>query len=69
MLATHTDDVKVVQESLRGLRRVDEATLASVDVLNERLERLRRSSALFAGVMFSEHVDRLAGRGVISAAG
>jgi hypothetical protein len=48
---------------------VDEATLASVDVLGERLEQLKRASGLFAGVMFSEHVKHLAGRGVVSAAG
>jgi len=69
MLATHTDEIRVVQESLRGRRPVDEATLASVDVLGERLEQLKRASGLFAGVMFSEHVKHLAGRGVVSAAG
>ena len=69
MLGTQADDIRIVQASLRGRRPVDEATLASVEILGERLERLKRSSAAFAGVVFSEHVERLAGRGVVSAAG
>jgi len=62
------DEIKIVRESLRGRRPVDDATLASVDVLSERLERLKRSSSLFAGIMLSEHVQRLAARRVVSAA-
>lgn len=69
MLGTHTDEIRLVQESLRGRRPVDEAALAAVEVLGERLERLKQSSSLFAGVVFSEHVERMAGRGVFAAAG
>ncbi len=69
MLATRSDEIKVVQDSLRGLRPVDESTLASVDVLGERLARLKQSSRLFAGVAFSDHVHLLAGRNVVSVAG
>jgi len=69
MLATYTDDVKIVQASLRGSRPVDRKTMASVDVLVEKLERLKMSSRLFAGVDFSDHVKRLAARGAVPAAG
>lgn len=49
---------QVVGASLTGKRPVDEKTYASMAVLSDRLERLRRSP-LFAGVTFSPHVEQL----------
>lgn len=50
---------RIVGESLAGARRVDEQTYASVSVLSERLERLRQSSPLFAGVTLSAYAENL----------
>lgn len=50
---------RIVGESLAGERPVDERTYASVEVLAERLERLKQSSGLFAGVAFSPYARKL----------
>lgn len=60
---------RIVGESLAGERPVDEQTHASVAVLAERLERLKRSSSLVAGVTFSPHVQRLGQRAGVVAVG
>lgn len=50
---------RIVGESLVGARRVDEQTYASVSVLSERLERLKQSNSLFAGVTLSAYAENL----------
>ena len=60
MLATHCDNVKIVGDSLCGARPIDEETFSSISVLQERLERLKKNSNLFADITFSPHVDELA---------
>ena len=50
---------QIVSESLMGDRPADEQTCASMVVLAERLERLRESSHLFAGVAFSPYVSKM----------
>ena len=50
---------RIVGESLAGERPVDERTYASVEVLAERLERLKQSSSLLAGVAFSPYAQKL----------
>ena len=50
---------QIVGESLAGDRLADEQTHASIAVLAERLERLKQTSSLFDGIMFSGHVERL----------
>ena len=50
---------QIVGESLMGERPVDEQTCASMAILADRLERLKRSSDLFAGVSFSPYVQRM----------
>lgn len=50
---------QVVGQSLAGERPVDEQTGMSIAVLADRLERLRHSSNLFAGVMFSPYVQKM----------
>jgi hypothetical protein len=50
---------QVVGQSLAGQRPVDEQTGMSIAVLADRLERLRQSSSLFAGVMFSPYVQKM----------
>ncbi len=50
---------QIVGESLMAERPLDEQTCASVAVLADRLERLKHSSDLFAGVTFSPYVLKM----------
>jgi len=50
---------QIVDESLMGTRPVDEQTCASMAILADRLERLKQSSSLFAGVAFSPYVQKM----------
>lgn len=52
-------DCRIVGESLAGERPVDEQTSVSMEVLVERLERLKQSGRLFAGVSLSGHAEGL----------
>lgn len=50
---------QIVAESLTAERPVDEQTCASMAILADRLERLKKSSDLFAGVAFSPYVQKM----------
>ena len=50
---------QVVEKSMTGARVVDEQTFASLDVLSERLERLKKLDKVFSGVTFSPAVEKL----------
>ncbi len=50
---------RIVGESLAGKRPVTERTYASLEVLAERLERLKQSSSLFADIAFSPQAQKL----------
>ncbi len=50
---------QIVGESLMGARPVDEQTCASMAILADRLEQLKQSSELFAGVAFSPYVLKM----------
>jgi len=50
---------QIVGQSLIGERPVDEQTGLSMAILSDRLERLKQSSNLFAGVMFSPYVQKM----------
>jgi hypothetical protein len=52
------DNIRIVNECLAGERAVDEQTHAAVAILAERLERLRASSRVFAGISFSPQVKK-----------
>jgi len=67
MLAAKCDHFKVITESLSGARSTDEEIFSSIAVLAERLERLKKTNALFDEVGFSEQVEKLALREMISA--
>lgn len=67
MLAVKCDHFKVITESLSGARSTDEDIFSSIAVLAERLERLKKTNALFDEVGFSEQVEELALREMISA--
>ena len=50
---------EVVKGSLTGKREVDEHTLTSVEVLNDRLERLKKLGAKYSRIEFSPDVKKL----------
>ena len=53
---------RIVSESLTGERTVDEQTFASLAILSERLERLKKVGGFFAEVGFSQDIKRLKNR-------
>jgi len=55
-----TNYFQVLRDSVAGRRRVDEQTFASMEILSERLERLKQLDKSFAKVTFSSSVKRLA---------
>jgi hypothetical protein len=59
MIGTDSNHCRIVAESLAGEREVDEQTLASLAVLDERLERVRKLDDAFSGVVFSGDVEKL----------
>jgi hypothetical protein len=59
MIGMDSDHCRVVTESLRGQREVDDQTFSSLAVLSERLERLKKLGEAFAGVTFSSDVKQL----------
>jgi hypothetical protein len=59
MIELYPDHYEVVKESLSGKRIVDEQTLASVAVLGERLEHVRKMGGKFSSIGFSPAVERL----------
>jgi hypothetical protein len=55
----YQDHCEVVKDILEGVRGADEQTYASVAVLNDRLQRVRKLGHKFARVEFSPAVKRL----------
>ena len=53
------DHCEVVQESLHGARETDERTFASLEILKDRLDRVKRISPKFAIVEFSPAVSQM----------
>jgi len=51
---------QIVAMSLSGEREVDEETFASLAILAERLERVKKVGNQFSGVTFSSAVEKLA---------
>ncbi|MGD8500712.1 MAG: hypothetical protein PVJ86_08690 [Phycisphaerales bacterium] len=62
MIGTDSNHCKIVAESLAGERAVDEQTFASLAILDERLERLKKLDEAFSGVEFSSDVEELRSR-------
>jgi len=59
MIETESSHFHVVEESLNGVRAVDEQTYASLAILGDRLERVKKMAGVFEGVEFSPAVKRL----------
>lgn len=62
-----TCDFEAVRDCIAGTKAVDEGVLASIAVLSDRLESLRKSSDLFSEVTFSEEAQDLAACEVVTA--
>jgi hypothetical protein len=53
------DHCEVVQDSLHGTRETDDRTFASLEILKDRLDRVKRMSPKFAIVEFSPAVYKM----------
>jgi hypothetical protein len=53
---------RIVRNSIVGKRAVDEQTFASLTILTERLERLKKVDEIFGNVVFSAAVKKLKGQ-------
>ena len=59
MIGTDSNHYRIVAESLAGKKEVNEQTFASMAVLEERLERLKKLDDVFSGVVFSPDAEKL----------
>ncbi len=59
MIGTDSNHCRIVAESLAGEKGVDEQTLASLAILDDRLERLKKLDEAFSGVACSRAVEQL----------
>ena len=59
MIGTDSNHCRIVTESLAGKREVNEQTLASLAILDERLEHLRKIDESFSGITFSPDAAKL----------
>ena len=62
MIEVDTNHCQIVKRSLAGERAVDEQTFASLAILSERLERLKRLGKNFSDVTFSSAAEKLKGQ-------
>jgi hypothetical protein len=62
MVGMDLNHYRIVEQGLTGERAVDEQTLASLEILTERLERLKKLDKVFSGIEFSSAVRRLKAR-------
>ena len=60
MIGSESSHCNLLRESIAGSRSVDEDTFASLAILTERLDRVRKSGGAFAGVAFSPQVKKMA---------
>ncbi len=59
MIEMDSNHCRIVEKSLTGERAVDEQTFASLAILTERLEQLKKLDGLFSSVEFSPAVKKL----------
>ncbi|MHC4595769.1 MAG: hypothetical protein ACYS9C_15975 [Planctomycetota bacterium] len=59
MIETGSNHCRIVAKSLARERDVDEQTLASLAILIERLERLKKTDKSFSRITFSPAVKKL----------
>ena len=59
MIGTDSNHCRIVAESLTDKRKVNEQTFASLTILDERLERLKKLNGAFSDVAFSPDAQKL----------
>ncbi len=59
MIEANLNDCQIVERSITGQRAIDEQTFASLTILTERLERLKKLGKTFSNVTFSPAVKKL----------
>jgi len=59
MIGTDSNHCQIVRDSIAGERAVGEQTFASLAILTERLERLKKLDKSFSEIAFSSGVKRL----------
>jgi len=59
MIEMESSHCQVVRDSLTGEKAIDEQSFASLAILTERLERVKKLDKIFGGVTFSSDVKRL----------
>ena len=62
MIGMDSNHCQIIKQSIAGARDVDEQTLASLAILSERLERVRKLDKVFGNVKFSPAVRKLSKR-------
>lgn len=60
MIGAESNHCQIVERSLAGERAIDEQTYASLEILTERLERLKKLGKNFSNIAFSSAVKKLA---------
>lgn len=69
MIKTDLDHCHCVSGALAGKRSVDEQVSLSMEILKDRLERVKRLDRRFAKISFSPMAESLATRPAICAVG
>ena len=59
MIEMDSNHCRIVAKSLAGEREVDEQTFASLAILGEKLERLKKIDEAFSDIVFSSAVKKL----------
>lgn len=59
MIGMDSNHCQIVEQSIAGERDVDEQTFASLAILSERLDRVRKLDKVFSNVKFSPAVRKL----------
>jgi hypothetical protein len=59
MIEMYQDHCEVIKDSLSGKRTIDEQTLASVAVLDERLQQVKKLGGRFSSIRFSPAVEQI----------
>lgn len=59
-METDSNHYQILRDSVAGQRAVDEQTFASLTILAERLQRLKKRGKSFSDVTFSPEVRKLA---------
>ena len=69
MIEVDSNYCQIVRDSMTGERAVDEQTFASLTILKERLERLKKLDSAFSDIAFSAAVKKLRSRENVVAVG